>query len=198
MRKTLLTVLAAAALAGGWATPARAQTSAILVFVQGARWWPVSDLSEAGDKFAASWSYGAGFGWQFHDQASLRLSASTVSTNWVGDRLFEIFPEVTDRNFRRNYFMADIQLGWPTASGMVPYLYAGAGVVATNPQDEALESFTDFTARFGAGLNLLTRFGVWFIESDMAAWRLNSIDVEFYGLKLEVSRRRGWALVIPY
>jgi len=198
MRKTLLTILAAAALAGGGTAPARAQTSAILIFAQGARWWPVSELSELGDRFAASWSYGAGIGWQFHDKAALRVSASTVSTNWVGDRLFEIFPEVTNRDFRRNYFMADVQLGWPTASGFVPYLYAGGGVVYTKPQDDALDSFTDFTARFGAGFNMITKFGVRFLEGDMAGWRLNSIDVEFYGLKIEISARLGWAFVIPY
>ena len=198
MRKTLLTILTVAALAGGWTAPARAQSSAILIFVEGARWWPVSELSEVGDRFAASWSYGVGLGWQFHDKAALRLSASTVSTNWVGDRLFEIFPQVTNRDFRRDYFMADVQLGWPTASGFVPYLYVGGGVVNTRPQDDALDSFADFTARFGAGFNLITRFGVWFLEGELAGWRLNSIDVEFYGLKLEASLRLGWALVIPY
>jgi hypothetical protein len=181
------------------AAPARAQTSAILLFANGGRWWPVSDMSsETGDKFSAEWSYGGGLGWQFHDRAALRLSVNHLQTNWIGDRLFEVFPTVTDRRFNRTYFMADIQYGWPTAKGLIPYIYAGGGAVYTSPKDDELESFTDFTGRFGGGLNIISAIGVWFLETDMAAWRLNSLDVEFHGLKIELSLRVGWVLVIPY
>jgi hypothetical protein len=93
-------------------------------------------------------------------------------------------------------------IGWPLATGWVPYGYLGAGVVTTTPKDSTLAategSSTDFTGRGGLGINRITSFGVIFFESDIWLWRLNSLDVEFYGLKMEWSFRLGVGLPIPY
>ena len=188
----------AALLLGGAAGPAQAQTKAIVPYVQGGRWMPFTDLnSENGDKFTAEWTWGGGLAWQLGEKFAVRGSFMTVNTQIIGNTLNLQDPRVT-----RWYYVGDLLLGWPTATGWVPYGYLGAGAVITTPKDSALVAgdgkSTDFVARGGFGINRITSFGVWFFETDLWLWRLNSLDVEFYGLKAEWSFRLGVGFVIPY
>lgn len=188
----------AALLLGGAAGPAQAQSKAFALYVQGGRWLPVTDLnSENGDKLTAEWTWGGGLAWQLGEKFAVRASAMTTRTQIIGNTLTLDDPRIT-----RWYYVGDLVFGWPTATGWVPYGYVGAGAVTTTPKDSMLLAgdgkSTDFTARAGAGINHITSFGVVFLETDIWLWRLNSLDVEFYGLKMEWSFRLGWALVIPY
>lgn len=185
-------------LLGGAAGPAQAQSKAFALYVQGGRWLPVTDLnSENGDKLTAEWTWGGGVAWQLGEKFAVRASAMTARTQIIGNTLNLDDPRIT-----RWYYVGDLVFGWPTATGWVPYGYVGAGAVTTTPQDSTLLAgdgkSTDFVGRAGAGINRITSFGVVFFETDIWLWRLNSLDVEFYGLKMEWSLRLGWALVIPY
>ncbi len=194
----LFSLVLAALLLGGAAGPAQAQSKAFVLYAQGGRWLPVTDLNnENQDKFTAEWTWGGGVAWQLGEKFAIRGSFMTASTQIIGNTLTLEDPRVT-----RWYYVGDLVFGWPTATGWVPYGYVGAGAVITTPKDSALVAgdgkSTDFTARAGGGINHITSFGVWFFETDIWLWRLNSLDVEFYGLKMEWSFRLGLGLVIPY
>jgi hypothetical protein len=183
---------------GGAAGQAQAQTKAFVPYVQGGRWLPFVDLnSENGDRFTAEWTWGAGIAWQLSEKFAVRGSFTNVNTQIIGNTL-----TLDDPNVTRWYYVGDLLFGWPTASGWVPYGYVGAGVVTTTPKDSTLAAedgkSTAFTGRGGLGINRITSFGVMFLESDLWLWRLNSLDVEFYGLKAEWGFRLGLGLVIPY
>ncbi len=197
-KRSVIAGLALTVLLLGAAGPAHAQSKAFLVYAQGGRLVPATDLnSENGDKFTAEWTWGGGIGWQLADKFALRFSAMTAQTQIIGNTLALENPYVT-----RWYYVGDLQFGWPSATGWVPYAYLGAGAVTSSPQDSVLReqeaSFTDFVGRAGAGVNRILSFGVLFFETDIWLWRLDSLDPDFYGLKLEWSFRLGWALVIPY
>ncbi len=197
-RSALSGLALAALLLGGAAGPAPAQTKAFVPYVQGGRWLPLTDLNtENLDKFTAEWNWGAGLAWQLGEKLALRGSFLTTKTQIIGNTLDLEDPRVT-----RTYFVGDLLYGWPLANGWVPYGYLGAGVVTTTPQDSALAAgdgtSTDFTGRGGLGINRITSFGVLLFEFDFWLWRLNSLDVEFYGLKLEFAFRMGLGFVIPY
>jgi hypothetical protein len=172
---------------------AEAQSKALVLFVNGGRWTTISNLGAAGDRFTADWTYGGGVGLQLSPKVAFRASAMRLRTTYIGDT---ITPD--DRDVTRVYYMGDLQVGWPTATGWAPYVYFGAGAVATDPDDASLESFTDFVSRGGIGVNYLTKVGVLFLEMDGWLWRLNSLDVSFEGVKFEFSVRMGYAFVIPF
>jgi len=197
-RSALSGLALAALLLAGAAAPALGQSRAFALYLQGGRWLPATDLnSEIGDKFTAEWTWGGGVAWQVGERFAIRGSAMTTQTQIIGPTLDLADPDVT-----RWYYVGDLVFGWPTATGWVPYGYLGAGVVTTTPKDSTLLAgdgkSTDFVGRVGGGVNRILSFGVLFLETDISLWRLNSLNVEFYGLKMEWSFRLGWALVIPY
>lgn len=197
-RSALSGLALAALLLGGAAGSAQAQTKAFALYLQGGRWLPVTDLNSAnGDKFTAAWTWGGGVAWQLGEKFAIRGSAMTAPTQIIGSTL-----DLDDPRATRWYYVGDLLLGWPTATGWVPYGYVGAGAVTTTPKDSTLLAgdgkSTDFVARAGAGINRITSLGVVFFETDIWLWPLNSIHVDFHGLKMEWSFRLGMALVIRY
>jgi hypothetical protein len=60
---------------------------------------------------------------------------------------------ISGQTLNRFYYGGDVQLRYPTASGIAPYVLLGAGAVTIdNPDNAAFESFTKFAGKGGLGI----------------------------------------------
>ena len=132
----------------------------VVIFANGGGNSSVTDLNDAGTaSLKTGWTAGGGIGWQINPLIAVRGTFDFArnkgddnSTAYAGER------------FNRYYYGGDVQLRYPTASGLAPYLLVGAGAVTIdNKDDAAFEKFTKFAGKGGIGLEYVPprgNFGV--------------------------------------
>ena len=124
---------------------------------------------------------------------ALRATYSTVQNTWEGTAL-----ELADSTFRRSFVAFDLQAGFPSASGFVPYFVAGAGWFDIDPKDTSLESDRTFAGRFGAGINYVfdNTFMAFFLEGDTWVYSLNSLS--YRRIQYDIMIVGGLAIAVPF
>jgi len=169
------------------------QNNAIVLFGYGGRDLPLSNLNETGDHFRSDWVVGGGVGLQLNTNFALRATYSTVQNAWEGTEL-----ELSDSTFRRSFVAFDLQAGFPSASGFVPYFVAGAGWFDIDPNDAGLESDRTFAGRFGAGVNYVfdNTFLAFFLEGDTWVYSLNSLS--YRRIQYDIMIVGGLAVAVPF
>jgi opacity protein-like surface antigen len=174
------------------AATASAQGKALVLFAQGGRQIPITNLSEDGDEIRPGWTGGGGLALQLNSNVALRASASLVSSEYRGSTL-----TLDDPTMRRTFVSFDLQTGLPTTSGWAPYLFAGAGWVQIDPEDSAAQDFTKFAARFGAGTNYVfdNAFFVLFLEAGTYLYDFSELGFSSYQFDLQFLL--GLAYAIP-
>jgi opacity protein-like surface antigen len=137
-----------------------ADRPSVVVFANGGGNSSVTDLNDAGTaSLKTGWTAGGGIGWQLNRYVAVRGTFDFVrnkgddnSTAYAGER------------FNRYFYGGDVQLRYPTASGLAPYLLAGAGAVTIDNKDDlAFDKFTKFAGKGGIGLEYVpprSNFGV--------------------------------------
>ena len=169
------------------------QNNAIVLFGYGGRDLPLSNLNETGDHFRSDWIVGGGVGLQLNTNFALRATYSTVQSTWEGTAL-----ELSDSTFRRSFVAFDLQAGFPSASGFVPYFVAGAGWFDIDPKDTSLQSDRTFAGRFGAGVNYVfdNTFMAFFLEGDTWVYSLNSLS--YRRIQYDIIIVGGLAIAVPF
>jgi hypothetical protein len=145
--------------------PAAAQ-SAIVLFLYGSNYTPLSSLSAEGDEIGPRFGYGGGIAFQLTQSFALRASSTVINTQYRGDAL-----AVTDSTVGRLYAFGDMQIGWPGTSNLVPYFLLGVGAVRTDFKDQNVETATYFGVRAGGGVNYLSSIGAFFLETHITGYR---------------------------
>src|SRR4051812_21928962 len=107
------------------AAPAAAQDRAVFLFARGGGFNGLSNLNDAGtsDFKKVGFNVGGGVGVQVHRNVSVRGDL-TFARNELRDNLIS-----TGTKLNRFFYDAALQLQYPTASGLEPYLFAGGGAV---------------------------------------------------------------------
>ncbi len=173
----------------GLVPPLSAQSNALVLFAHGGRHSPLVNLTDAGDDFAPAFSYGGGLALQLSDRAAIRFGVTRHRTRYRGEAV-----SLSDSSSTRYVFAADVQIGWPTTSALVPYIFFGGGALTTQSDDPSVSTDTSIMGRFGLGLNRVGGLGAWFLEFGTMLYRFNGLGFEQFQFDLE--GRLGFALAV--
>jgi opacity protein-like surface antigen len=130
---------------------------AVVVFANGGGYSPLTDFNSSGSAaLKTGWSLGGGAGVQINRFLAARAvfdyaqaSGEAASTAFAGEQL------------KHYFYGADVQLRFPTAGGLAPYLLAGAGAVTIDRRNiPELSRFTKFAGKAGLGVEYSRPNGV--------------------------------------
>ena len=126
LTRTILGALGTALVLAG---PVAAQDRALHLFVSGGGYNALTNLNDAGsaDFKKVGYTVGGGVGAQLQRYVTLR-----GDFNFAKNQL-RVNQQATGQDVNRFFYDASLQLGYPTSSGLEPYLFAGGGA-ATPPQ----------------------------------------------------------------
>jgi opacity protein-like surface antigen len=110
------------------------------------------NLNDAGNgrgtaDFTPGHSYGSTVGVQLNRYVGLHGDFTFAQNRAEGDESF------AGRRFNRFFYGAHVELGYPLAGGVTPYLFLGGGAVTVDElgQDATISPFTKPAAMFGLG-----------------------------------------------
>lgn len=119
----------------------------VVFFANGGGNSALTDLNDAGTaSLKTGWTAGGGVGWQLNRFVAVRgtfdfAQADGEGTSFTGEML------------NRYFYGGDVQLRYPTASGLAPYVLLGAGAVTIdNPDNAVFDRFTKFAGKGGLGV----------------------------------------------
>ena len=142
----VLSLLAPAALSA----QTTSQQRNVILFANGGGVSPVTDLNDAGTaSLKTGWAAGGGVGVQINPYVAVRGTFDLTRTEGEGSAAGAL----SSANLNHYFYGGDVQLRYPTASGLAPYVLLGAGAVTIdNADDDAFESFTKFAGKGGLGV----------------------------------------------
>jgi opacity protein-like surface antigen len=136
----LLPAVASAQTAGSDGRPAA------LFFANGGGYSPLSDLNSS-TSLNTGWTLGGGAGIQVNPQVAVRATfdyaqdkGDVNSASFAGEKI------------GRYFYTADMQLRYPTAGNLAPYILAGAGLASVHPDTPTFGDRTKFAGKGGIGL----------------------------------------------
>ena len=182
----IIVVIAAAALIPLYsATPLAAQDHAVVISAHGGGYTPLTDLNNAGTAdFETGFDVGGGVGIQVHRYVTIRGDFTFARSEGRGSS------GVAGVDFNKFFYGGDVQLRYPFASGVAPYVFAGGGAVTIDPQGGTGSSFTKGAGRFGAGVSYSiprSNFGLfaegtgWVYKFDQSGFDKTQVDVTYSG-----------------
>ena len=129
--------------------PGSAQDKAVGISVRGGGFNGLSSLNEAGsaDFNKTGYNVGGGLGVDLHKYVALRGDFA-FARNELQENDVE-----TGLDLNRFFYDAAIQLQYPTASGVLPYVFAGAGAVTLHPVGTSDVDKTKATGTAGVGVS---------------------------------------------
>jgi opacity protein-like surface antigen len=169
------------ALALAVVSPVTAQDRAVVFFARGGGFNGLSDLNDAGtaDFKKVGFNVGGGMGVQVHRNVTLRGDLTFARNELRNNEI------ATGTKLNRYFYDAAVQLQYPTASGLEPYLFAGGGAVTLDPVGNSGDSKTKAAGTFGLGFNYQipnTQFGLfaegksWLYQIDGMSGALAGVD----------------------
>ena len=193
--RTMLVALASALVI---ASPAAAQEHAVTLFVRGGGYNGLTDLNEVGDADFKKLGYnvGAGVAVRLHRYVSLRADGA------FGRNELQVDGIETGNELSRVFYTGAVQLQYPTASGVEPYVFAGGGGVTLH-EIGTDENTTKAAGTFGIGLNYAiprSRFGV-FLEGQGWVYELNELNGPLSGFdktQVETGWSGGFTYRLPF
>ena len=120
----------------------------LVLFANGGGNSSLTDLNDAGTaSLETGWTGGGGVGVQLNRFLAVRGTFDYARSD--GQGATAISGQALDRYF----YGGDVQLRYPTASGLAPYVLLGAGAVTIdNPDNAAFDRFTKFAGKGGLGV----------------------------------------------
>jgi hypothetical protein len=122
--------------------------SSLVFFANGGGNSSLTDLNDAGTaSLQTGWTAGGGVGLQVNRYLAVRGTFDFAEADG------EVTSALGGQTLNKYFYGGDVQLRYPTASGLAPYLLLGAGAVTIdNPDDFAFDRFTKFAGKGGLGL----------------------------------------------
>jgi opacity protein-like surface antigen len=181
------------------AAPAAAQDRAVFLFARGGGYNGLSNLDDAGtsDFKKVGFNVGGGVGVQVHRNVSVRGDL-TFARNELRDNQV-----ATGTKLNRFFYDAALQLQYPTASGLEPYLFAGGGAVTLHEVGTSGQNKTKAAGTFGLGFNYRipnTQFGL-FAEGKSWLYKLNGMQGALAGVdktQFDVAWNGGVSYKLPF
>ena len=167
------------------ATPALAQDRdivqdrAVFFSARGGGFNGLSDVGPTADFKKVGFNVGGGVGVQLHRYVSVR-GDFTFARNELRNDLV-----ATGAKLNRYFYDAALQLQYPTASGLEPYIFAGGGGVTLNEVNTSSPSKTKPAGTFGLGFTYRipnSPFGLfaegksWLYQLDGMSGALSGVD----------------------
>jgi hypothetical protein len=124
-----------------------------VVFANGGGTSSLTDLNEPGTaSLKTGWTAGGGVGLQVNPYLAVRGTFDFAQAEAEGSGAGSL----NGQKLNQYFYGGDVQLRYPTRSGLAPYLLLGAGAVTVDNADLAsFESFTKFAGKGGLGLEYL-------------------------------------------
>jgi Outer membrane protein beta-barrel domain len=124
-----------------------------VVFANGGGTSSLTDLNEPGTAaLETGWTAGGGVGLQVNPYLAVRGTFDFAQPKAEGAGAGSL----DGQKLNQFFYGGDVQLRYPTASGLAPYLLLGAGAVTIDNADAAsFESFTKLAGKGGLGLEYL-------------------------------------------
>lgn len=193
------TILGALVVALAAAAPAAAQDRAVVFFARGGGYNGLSDLNDAGtsDFKKVGFNVGGGVGVQVHPNVSLRGDFTFARNELRNNEI------ATGTKLNRFFYDAAVQLQYPTASGLEPYLFAGGGGVTLDPVGGSGGNKTKAAGTFGLGFNYLipnTQFGL-FAEGKSWVYKIDGMNGALAGIdktQFDVAWNGGVSYKLPF
>jgi hypothetical protein len=150
-QSTATAALVLSLLAPGIASAQARQTldrPAIVAFANGGGNSSLTDLNDAGTaSLKTGWTAGGGVGLQLNRYVAVRGTFDFAKADG------ESGTSIAGQSLNHYFYGGDLQLRYPTASGLAPYVVLGAGAVTIdNPDNAAFDRFTKFAGKGGVGL----------------------------------------------
>jgi hypothetical protein len=126
------------------------QDRAVFFSARGGGFNGLSNLNDAGstsDFKKVGFNVGGGVGVQLHRYVSVRGDFTFARNELRNDQI------ATGAKLDRYFYDAALQLQYPTASGLEPYIFAGGGGVTLNEVNSPSPSKTKGAGTFGLGFN---------------------------------------------
>jgi len=181
------------------ASPAAAQDRAVFLAARGGGYNGLSNLTDAGtsDFKKVGFDVGGGVGVQLHRNLSVRGDL-TFARNELRDNQV-----ATGTKFNRFFYDAALQLQYPTASGIEPYLFAGGGAVTLHEVGTSGQNKTKAAGTFGLGFNYRipnTQFGL-FAEGKSWLYKLSGLQGTLAGVdktQYDIAWNGGVSYKLPF
>ena len=179
--------------------PAAAQDRAVFLFARGGGYNGLSNLTDAGtsDFKKVGFDVGGGVGVQLHRNVSVRGDL-TFARNELRDNQV-----TTGTKLNRFFYDAALQLQYPTASGLEPYLFAGGGAVTLHEVGTSGQNKTKAAGTFGLGFNYRipnTQFGL-FAEGKSWLYKLSGLQGTLAGVdktQYDIAWNGGVSYKLPF
>ena len=161
-RSALLGGLAAALLL---ASPAAAQSRGLVLSARGGGYSPLANLDDAGTAdIKTGFNVGGGFAVDLYKYVALR-----------GDFDFgrgELRQGGTETGIHLNkyFYGGALQLQYPTAGGITPYVFGGGGAVTIHEEDSSGQNKTRGAGTFGAGVRYTLPRSGFGVFAEGAGW----------------------------
>jgi outer membrane protein with beta-barrel domain len=181
------------------ATPVVAQDRAVFLFARGGGYNGLSNLTDAGtsDFKKVGFDVGGGVGVQLHRNVSVRGDL-TFARNELRDNQV-----ATGTKLNRFFYDAALQLQYPTASGLEPYLFAGGGAVTLHEVGTSGQNKTKAAGTFGLGFNYRipnTQLGL-FAEGKSWLYKLSGMQGTLAGVnktQYDIAWNGGLSYKLPF
>jgi outer membrane protein with beta-barrel domain len=120
----------------------------VVLFANGGGNSSLTDLNDAGtSSLKTGWTAGGGAGVQLNRYVALRGTFDFAQAKGDNGTAF------SGQQLNHYFYGGDLQLRYPTASGLAPYVLLGAGAVTIdNPDNAAFDRFTKFAGKGGLGV----------------------------------------------
>jgi hypothetical protein len=120
----------------------------VVLFANGGGNNSLTDLNDAGTtSLKTGWTAGGGAGVQINRYVALRGTFDFAQAKGDNGTSF------SGQNLNHYFYGGDLQLRYPTPSGLAPYVLLGAGAVTIdNPDNAAFNRFTKFAGKGGVGV----------------------------------------------
>jgi opacity protein-like surface antigen len=143
--------LALSLLAPGIATAQTSQSPdrpTVVFFANGGGNSSLTDLDDAGtSSLKTGWTAGGGAGVQLNRYVALRGTFDFAQADG------ESGTSIAGQTLNHYFYGGDLQLRYPTTSGLAPYVLLGAGAVTIdNPDNASFNRFTKFAGKGGLGV----------------------------------------------
>jgi opacity protein-like surface antigen len=150
-QSTATAALVLSLLAPSIATAQSSQTldrPALVFFANGGGNSSLTDLDDAGtSSLKTGWTAGGGAGVQLNRYLAVRGTFDFAQADGASATPF------AGQSLNRYFYGGDLQLRYPTTSGLAPYVLLGAGAVTIdNPDNAAFDRFTKFAGKGGLGV----------------------------------------------
>ena len=179
--------------------PAAAQDHAVFLFARGGGYNGLSNLTDAGtsDFKKVGFNVGGGVGVQVHRNVSVRGDLTFARNELRNDQV------ATGTKLNRFFYDAALQLQYPTASGLEPYLFAGGGAVTLHEVGTSGQNKTKAAGTFGLGFNYRipnTQFGL-FAEGKSWLYKLSGMQGTLAGIdktQYDIAWNGGLSYKLPF